>query len=445
MLTRMKAGFFRFFYKTGVFMKPLLVKVLPLATRQKIKMRLVKSAFPMIKSDLTIKGSKGQQLLNGINLIGYSRAEMGIGESCRIAAKNLAAGQIPFEIINFKGMNSARMSDLTWVHKEVEKPSFIVNLFHLNAEQMVEVYANFGGSLFEGRYSIGYWHWELPDFPDDWMESFRMVNEIWVPSTFVADSVAMKSPVPVVKIPHSVEVVITEHRNRSYFSLPDNAFLFCFMYDMKSHQERKNPQASIRAFTMSFRPEDMSVGLVIKVNGAQKDAIELEEIYELIGVHRNIYLIVETLSRNDVNCLISLIDCFVSLHRSEGFGLGLAEAMYLGKPTIGTNWSSNVDFMNHDNSCLVDYKLQQLGQNYGPYKAYQYWAEADVEHASWYMKKLVEDKDYCRKIAVLGQQHIQTYYSPQAIGKLIKKRLDYISMWNYGGKNDNHLRNNGRR
>lgn len=433
MFTKAKTIFFRSFYKTGVMMKPLLVKLIPLATRQKIKMRLVKSAFPMMKKTKGNNNVTKQQAITGINLIGYSRAEMGIGESCRIAAKNLEAGQISFDVLNFKGMNSARMSDLTWAHKEVEKPRHNVNLFHLNAEQMVEVYAGFGGSLFEGRYSIGYWHWELPDFPDEWIESFRMVNEVWVPSTFVADAVAMKSPVPVVKIPHSVEVVITEYKDRSYFSLPDNTFLFCFMYDMKSHQERKNPQASIRAFTMSFQPEDMSVGLVIKVNGAQKDAVELEEIYKLIGAHRNIYLIVETLSRNDVNCLVSLIDCFVSLHRSEGFGLGLAEAMYLGKPTIGTNWSSNIDFMNHHNSCLVDYKLQQLEQNYGPYKAYQYWAEASVEHASYYMKKLVEDKEYYNRIASAGQKFIQTHYSPKAIGKLIQKRLDYISIWNYGG------------
>src|SRR5690606_35232661 len=109
-------------------------------------------------------------------------------------------------ILNFIGTNSARMQDLTWSHREIESPLHSVNLFHINAEQMTEVYSHYGNSLFQERYNIGYWHWELPDFPDEWIDNFDLVDEVWVPSTFVADSIAMKSPVPVVKIPHSIKV-----------------------------------------------------------------------------------------------------------------------------------------------------------------------------------------------------------------------------------------------
>ncbi|EXX85912.1 hypothetical protein BG53_07455 [Paenibacillus darwinianus] len=92
------------------------------------------------------------------------------------------------------------MSDTTWVHKETVQPSFDVNIFHINAEQMTEIYAYFGNRIFDGRYNIGYWHWELSDFPDIWLDGFSFLQEVWVPSTFVADSIALKSPVPVVKI-----------------------------------------------------------------------------------------------------------------------------------------------------------------------------------------------------------------------------------------------------
>ncbi|GJM83642.1 hypothetical protein HMSSN139_61380 [Paenibacillus sp. HMSSN-139] len=143
------------------------------------------------------------------------------------------------------------------------------------------------------------------------------------------------------------------------------------MYDVKSYQERKNPEAAINAFKAAFQPDDTNVGLVIKVNCYKSTLNDLEALDVLIANYKNIYLIKETISRNDVNALLGITDCFVSLHRSEGFGLGLAEAMYLGKPVIGTNWSSNTDFMNNKNSCLVDYELIQVGRDQGPYKAYQ--------------------------------------------------------------------------
>lgn len=175
-----------------------------------------------------------------MNLVGYSRAEMGIGESCRIAAKSLNAVEIPFGIINFTGTNSASMNDNTWVHKEMAEPEYNLNLFHINAEQMIEIYAHYGNSIFKDRYNIGFWHWELPDFPDDWKESFNLVDEIWAPSTFVVDSIAMKSPVPVVKIPHSIEVSITDVRDRTYFNLPEQPFLFLSMYDLKVIRPEKS-------------------------------------------------------------------------------------------------------------------------------------------------------------------------------------------------------------
>nr|WP_238327720.1 glycosyltransferase [Paenibacillus gorillae] len=367
----------------------------------------------------------------GVNLIGYARAEMGIGESCRIAAKSLTAGELSFGIINYTGTNSSRMSDMSWAHKEIDSPEYKINIFHLNAEQMIEIYSQYSSELFKTRYNIGYWHWELPDFPDRWRDSFGLVQEIWAPSTFVAEAIAMKSPVPVIRIPHSIEVKVAEMRNRDYFKLPENVFLFLTMYDVKSYHQRKNPQASVRAFKEAFKGNDDSIGLVIKVNSS--DTKELKELNQLVGDYSNIYIIKDVLSRNDTNALLHITDCYISLHRSEGFGLGLAEAMYLGKPVIGTNWSSNIDFMNSSNSCLVDYNLVQLGETYGPYESYQFWAEPDTEHAASYMKRIVDDIEYRNLISHNGKITIQTDYSPKRVGELIKKRLEYIKEWNNGG------------
>ncbi|MEK4981423.1 glycosyltransferase family 4 protein [Bacillus sp. FSL K6-6540] len=425
-----KKVIYQFTYKLAVLTKPLITRLLSPGFRQRVKRALLKKAYPLEKSQ---DQSYSNNLEKGVNLLGYSRAEMGIGESCRIAANSMDSAGIPFGIINFKGTNSARMSDLTWSSKEIGEPKYNINVFHINAEQMLEVYAQYGNSLFQNRYNIGFWHWELPDFPDEWLEAFELVDEIWVPSTFVADSIAMKSPVPVVKIPHSIQVNINEVRGREFFGLPDGVFLFLSMYDVKSYQERKNPKASIEAFKKAFKPEDSSVGLVLKVNSYNSSKTELDELDELISDYQNIYLIKDTISRNDINALISIIDCFISLHRSEGFGLGLAEAMFLGKPVIGTNWSSNTDFMNTSNSCLVDYHIVQVGKDYGPYKAYQSWADPDLTHAAFFMKKLVTDTSYYNHIAEKGREYIRTNYSPEEVGQLINRRLDYIYKWKFGG------------
>lgn len=358
---------------------------------------------------------------------------MGIGESCRIAAKSMDAADIPFGIINFTGTNSARMGDTTWVHKEITSPIYSINIFHINAEQMPELNVVYGDSFFKNRYNIGVWHWELPDFPDEWIESFQFVDEIWAPSTFVAESISLKSPVPVVKVPHSIEVKITSPRTRSYYNLPEDVFLFLTMYDVRSFQERKNPEASVRSFQLAFEPDNMSVGLVIKVNSYKASTGEMDKLNKLIRDYKNIYIIDETLSRNDVNALLLASDCFISLHRSEGFGLGLAEAMYLGKPVIGTNWSSTTDFMKSNNSCPVDFRLISVGGNYGPYKAYQQWADPNIEQASEYMKKLVIDPDYYHTVASQGEKYIKQYYSPKYIGEMMSRRIKYIRKWRFGG------------
>src|SRR6185503_6112602 len=139
-------------------------------------------------------------------------------------------------------------------------------------------------------------------------------------------------------------------------------------------------------------------------------------------------LLTETLSRQDVYELEAACDAFVSLHRSEGFGLGLAESMYLGKPVVGTNWSGNTDFMNHKNSCPVNYDLVVLDRDHGPYKKGQFWAEADVDHAAWYMKKLVDDRAFARQIGARAKAHLTDSFSPRAIGLKYLDRLRLLGL-----------------
>lgn len=409
----------RYLYLIAYRFRPVLAKITP---------KTLKSLFKSFENQLINSNQVSDSLVDdklecGINLIGYARAEMGIGESCRIAANAIQKTKIPFGIINITVGNPARMSDVSWVFKEMKEPQYKVNIFHVNAEQIPLVYLHHGASLFNRHFNVGYWAWELCDFPDEWCNSFKYLHEIWVPSNFVLESISKKSPVPVVRIPHSVEVKLIDDINREFFNLPDKAFLFLSMYDTHSQKERKNPEGAIDAFKLAFGQDDVSVGLVLKINHPKTTPQEIEQLKKKVAGYKNIYLIDKSMTRSEVNSLINCSDCFVSLHRSEGFGLGMAEAMYLGKPVIGTNWSGNVDFMDTENSCVVDYTLKQIGRDYGPYKANQYWAEPDIQQAAEFMQKLVVDKNWCADIARRGQETIRNDFSPEVIGKMVERRL----------------------
>lgn len=364
----------------------------------------------------------------GVNLIGSIRTETGIGESSRLAANALHSAKIPFGILNFQMNKSTKNKDFTWVKKEIAIPHFNVNLFHVNASHMTSALEHFGSELFKNRFNIGYWAWELPKFPNIWNESFKLVDEVWVPSAFIQDAIRENSSVPVIKIPHSIEVLIRKRLNRTYFSLPSNRYLFLTMYDSLSIQTRKNPCAVIKAFKLAFPPNDGNVGLVVKVNNSRRNWEEIERLKGECSGYRNIFVINEVYQRNELNNLLNVIDCFVSLHRAEGFGLGIAEAMYLGKPVIATNWSGNLEFMTNKNSMLVNYLLVPIDKNAGPYTTDQLWAEADIEHAAFCMKEIFLNRQLAAMLAVEGQKVIRTHFSANETGKLISNRLNFLKL-----------------
>jgi GT2 family glycosyltransferase len=362
----------------------------------------------------------------GLNLIGFVKAEMGIGQAMRGLAAACESGGVPFDIYSYEHDNPARMGDESWSHRITEEPGQGINLLMVNPDVVQRLRHSLPSRLIEGRYTIGYWVWELPELPEEWTEAFRSMDEVWTPSAFVQQAVALKAPVPVVRIPYVVEMRKHGYLDRDHFGLPGNAFLFLMMYDVNSVRERKNPQGAITAFRKAFAGTDASVGLVIKINNCTER--ELASIRRQVDGHANIHVIGTTLSRYEVDSLIHCCDAVVSLHRSEGFGLVLAEAMALGRPVIATYWSGNTDFMNPSNSACVDYRLVMLERDHGPYRSGQVWADPDLDHAAWWMRRVREDGELRSRLVKRAANDVQELLSARRIGAMVASRLAYVPL-----------------
>jgi glycosyltransferase involved in cell wall biosynthesis len=280
----------------------------------------------------------------GVNVSGYIHGEFGVAEAARASLKSLSAVEIP-HVMNNVHTHAHRMEDRTFSGITSENP-FRVNLIHVNADQVNEFIRQKGYAYLQGRYNIGCWYWELSHFPSKWRSAFNIYNEIWAASEFCRESILGASPVPVIKMTSPILVDEACARpNRRLFGIPDGKFVFGFVFDYLSVMERKNPLGLVKAFQLAFanREDVMLLIKTINVNCAPEKAARLIKSSE---GYPNIHFINEHISREEMMSLITSLDSYVSLHRSEGFGIGMAQAMYLGKPVIATGYSGNLEFMN---------------------------------------------------------------------------------------------------
>lgn len=373
------------------------------------------------------KRNKRRILPDGFNLLGYLQSASGLGEGARSLHKALKTTKIPYELIDYD-VNQLESQLQSKEYGQFNQAAFKynINLIHINPPQLPFLWQTYKEDHLSSRYNIGVWYWELSEFPDRWINRFDLVDEVWVATKFVFDSIAAKSPVPVHIIPPCVEVETNPELSRSDFNLPEDRFLFLCAYDAGSVQMRKNPQATIDAFTQAFDDHDSSVGLIVKINNGDLNSDGTNRLKQILGENLNIFIIEDVFPRVKFNTFLSLIDVYVSLHRSEGFGLIPAEAMYLGKPVIMTQWSGNVDFMSEDNCCGVDYELGKINHEGLVYDPDQLWAEPRIETAISHMRRLRDDPDYYQRISQNAHETILRQYSPTAIGKLLQTRFQQI-------------------
>lgn len=402
--------------------------LLPLSLKRRIFERLNEARFnKLVTAKKRFRSQPAPASIpRGVNLVGYIRAESGLGVVARGVASALESGGIPFNVINLESGNYSRHTDHSWSHKEVRSSDYDITLVCVNPDQSLHLRTHVPPHLLSERYVIGYWFWELPELPDEWLADFAFTDEVWAGTRFIAEAVSRKASAPVVPIPPVVRLSEGTTLSRNELGLPEARFLFLAMFDTRSVLQRKNPLGVLRAFKSAFADDTSRVSLVMNFNNHDVSDPLFQELQKEIGSDDRVVLLEGAKDRDHVTSLIKACDCFVSLHRSEGFGLGPAEAMSLGKPAIITNWSGNTDYMTADNCLPVDYELVQLGRDYGPYKAHQHWAEPNLDQAAQWMKRIALDADLARRIGFAAQQTISLKFSPTMVCKLIQDRLRQI-------------------
>jgi glycosyltransferase involved in cell wall biosynthesis len=362
----------------------------------------------------------------GLHISGYFTTRTGVGESARSFVAACEAAQIPHSKRNIVAHELLPTDDDLSVDFSAGNPHS-TNLVVVNADEAKRVARELGRRHLRRRYNIGFWVWELSEFPPEWTDRFALFDEVWTPSTHTAEAVQAAAPIPVLRMPYPVQPEIVKYFDRSDFGLDPDRFVFLFVFDFHSFFERKNPIALLHAFREAFgeRARD-DVELIVKSSSGGQFPEEMALLQrEARGL--SVRILDESLSTDQVRSLIRACDAYASLHRCEGFGLTLAEAMYFGKPTIATGYSGNLDFMRPDNSLLVRHELVELDRDFGPYRRGAVWAKPDVHHAAELMRGVVDDRAAARALGARARLTVERELSFASVGERMRRRLAAIS------------------
>ena len=365
--------------------------------------------------------SAAPYLQAGVNLAGFLTAELGVGELARRVAVSLRAGSIPFATTTF-----ASTTNRTAVEFAADtEPRFDTNLVCVNADSWGRFAQRVGPRFFANRYTIAVWFWETSIFPSMFESAFRGVDEIWTASAYVADVLRRAAPAsidvhefPVPVIAPTPSAVDMHDR----LGLAPQRPYFLTSFDYNSIVERKNPMGAMRAFMQAFPHSDGPVLVVKSINGARHPA-DVARLQALINDRTDIVMHDDYLDVADNMALLAQAACFVSLHRAEGYGFNIVDAIALGVPVVATGYSGNLTFSSDDGSWLVPASEMAVGEGSFPYEPTALWGDPDLATATRYLIEIASDPNSARERAARGRAHVLTTFTAERTGLFIRNHV----------------------
>jgi glycosyltransferase involved in cell wall biosynthesis len=331
--------------------------------------------------------SRTSPATRGLVIAGELGRASGMGETARLMAA--AAGRLGLPVWTVDLPPPVDTRPEVAVTVSAAPPPGTPLVLHVNAPMLPLALMRLPAALTRNRPIVGYWAWEMPEVPPEWRPALACVSQVWVPSRFTAAVLEPLLPGRVRVVPPALAVVppVASSLDRAAFGLPEEAVVVLVSFNLASSFARKNPFAAVAAFRGAFgdRPDRI---LVLKVGHPEHAPADFARLAQMAHAP-NIRLETHTLAPEDRHALTACADIVLSLHRGEGFGLVLAEAMLLGKPVIATGWSGNTDFMDGTNAALVGYRLVPARDDRSVYRGL--WAEPDVAEAAALLRSLADD------------------------------------------------------
>jgi len=359
----------------------------------------------------------------GINLVGYLAGEFGVASASRVMSRLIRGAGLPVATCTVHVDNHRHTAQPVTT---LEGAPFALSVIMLNADALLHLWNDHRLVPHRDRRRVGVWYWEVGILPEPMRPAFGLVDEVWCASDHIKESLEAFADRPVVKHPLALTPTIPTSMTRPDLGLPEDRFLFGFVFDYSSVFERKNPAGLVDAYCEAFGPDDGAM-LVLKTIHAELWPAAAAQVREAAAGRDDILFIDGFLSSLEMRAFFQLLDAYVSLHRAEGLGLTIASAMAAGVPAIATGWSGNLEFMNEENSVLVPYELREVGPAAAPYPAEATWAEPDGTAAAAAMRALFEDRDLAARLGARARDDLAVHAAHGAGAEWLIGRYEHVT------------------